>query len=246
MLHRWSILLSLGLAAMLAAAGGLATTAYAQNAQLRAPMTAKARAALAEKIRPQLVEVQRISPPPRNIVIPGHGPDNGLGWWAASGRVLTASILVQDWPRSEEDFIRVRRPGGKWRPATVGLTDVRLGIAMLDVASAPADPPPPPVEPPKKGTIFGGRMVYTAARPQPKSAPQIDAGLINVLIAGAAAPPWGYYWLVGGPVEIGTPLFDVRGRLVTLIGLRRPTGETLALPTRALEALYERRIDWAP
>ena len=241
MLHRFRIQL-----ALIAATCGLATTALAQDARLRAPMTAKKRAALAQKIRPQLVEVRRISPPPRNITIPGHKPDDGLGWWAAPGRVLTASALVQDWPRSDKDMIHVRRPGGEWRPATVGLTDVRLGIAVLDVAPDPGDPPAPPVEPPKTGSIYNGRMVYTASRPSPKSVAQIDAGLINVLLAGGAAPPWNYYWLVGGPVEIGTPLFDVEGRLVTLIGLRRATGETFALPIRALEALYERRIDWVP
>lgn len=241
MLHRWRTLPLL--AAILC---GLATTAWADDARLRVPMTAKKRADLAKKIRPQLVEVQRISPPPRNLTIPGHGPQDGLGWWAAPGRVLTASVLVQDWPRSDDDVIRVRRPGGAWRPATVGLIDVRLGVAVLDVAPDSKDPPAPPAEPPKDGAIYGGRMVYTASRPQPGSAPQIDAGLINVLIAGGAAPPWGYYWLVGGPVEIGTPLFDVDARLVTLIGLRRPTGETMALPVRALKALYERRIDWAP
>ena len=237
-------------AALVLMAGGLATPAVAQDARLRAPVTGKERTILAERIRPQLVDVQRFNPPPRNIVIPGHGPEDGVGWWAARGRVITASALVQDWPRSDGDVVRVRRPGGEWRPATVGLIDIRLGIAVLDVEPDPGDPPPPPVESPEKGSLYGGRMVYSVM-PAPVAAgaqiaKRVDAGLVNVRVAGPAGGVWAYYWLIAGPVALGTPLFDARGRLVTLVGLRLATGETLAVPTRAIEALYERRFDWVP
>lgn len=216
--------------------------------RLRAPITGAERSALASRIAPQVVEVRRITPPPRNVTIPGYKPMDGYGWWAAPGRVLTASALVQGWPQSAGDKVLVRQAGGKWRPATVGLIDIRLGLAVLDVEKAEGDPAAPPAEAPKKGAIFGGRVVYAAYRPDPTvQAPRrVDGNLINVLVAGPAGGALGYYWQLGGPVGLGMPLFDVDGRLVTVVGLQQATGGTYALPVRAIEALYERKYDWLP
>lgn len=225
---------------------GLVATAHADDARLRAPITGADRAALAQQLVPQIVQVRRITPPPRNITIPGHGPLDGYGWWAAPGRVLTASVMVQDWPRSKDDQILVRSGTGDWRPAAVGLMDIRLGVAILDVEAQPSDPPAPPAAPPSAGAIFSGRQVY-AALASPKNAPKrADGGLINVLIARPAGGALAYYWLLGGPVPIGMPLFDAYGRLVTLVGLKQAAGSTFALPIKALEALYARSIDWMP
>lgn len=236
MLHRIAVL------AVLVPLTGLA------DPRLRAPITGAERVALAEKIAVQVVHVRRKTPPPRNITIPGYGPLDGFGWWAAPGRVMTASALVQGWPQSDDDQILVRTVDGAWRPATVGLIDIRLGLAILDVEKAPDDPPPPPAKAPDSGAIFGGRMVY-AAHLQPKDVKtprRVDGGLINALIAGPAGGALGYYWQLGGPLGLGTPLFDVDGRLVTIVGLRQPTGGTYVLPIRALGALYERKFDWLP
>jgi hypothetical protein len=238
MLHQcWQIALLLG----------LTHVAWADDARVRAPITGAERQALAERLAPQVVQVRRITPPPRNITIPGHGPLDGYGWWAAPGRVLTASVMVQDWPRSEKDQVLVRSGTGEWRPATVGLMDIQLGVAILDVEGQPGDPPAPPVAPPSTGAIFSGRQVYAAMQAQKKDAPKrADGGLVNVLIARPAGGHLAYYWLLGGPVAIGMPLFDAHGRLVTLVGLKQPTGSTFALPVKALAALYERASDWVP
>ena len=142
MLHRMALMLA------------LIPLAAAADPRLRAPITGAERIALAAKIAPQVVHVRRDTPPPRNITIPGHGPLDGFGWWAAPGRVLTASALVQGWPQSDADKVLVRTAGGAWRPATVGLIDIRLGLAVLDVAKAADDPPPAPVEAPKSGAIW--------------------------------------------------------------------------------------------
>lgn len=243
MLHRMPMLLkTLGFLLAL-----LPLTAGA-DPRLRAPITGAERAALAARIAPQVVHVRRDTPPPRNVTIPGHGPLDGFGWWAAPGRVITASALVQGWPQGDADKVLVRAGDGAWRPATVGLIDIRLGLAVLDVEGAPGDPVAPPDEAPKAGAIFGGRTVYAAhlAEQDVKAPRRLDGGLINVLIAGPAGGALGYYWQLGGPLGLGTPLFDVDGRLVTLVGLQQPTGGTFVLPIRAIEALYERKHDWLP
>lgn len=247
MLHRrWQIAVLLGLASIAQAQDSRVRPSGGDDARLRAPVTGEERRALATRLAPQVVQVRRITPPPRNITIPGHGPLDGFGWWAAPGRVLTASILVQDWPRSAKDQVLVRSGTGDWRPATVGLMDIRLGVAVLDVEAQPGDPPPPPATPPADGTIFSGRQVYAATPAPPGAARPADGGLVNVLIARPAGGALAYYWLLGGPVAVGMPLFDANGRLVTLVGLQQPARGTFALPVKALKALYERAADWIP
>ncbi len=242
MLHR----LALGLA--LAAppgpgwaqdAGSAAPDAAVVADPLREPIDAKSRAALAERLQQMTIVVRRRGAVSPGVRDPGPGVE-GRGFWAAPGRVVTAFALITGWPRHGDDQLEVVQADGTVRAAAVGLMDARLGLAVLDVpglpapsvASTPWAPPDAAVR--NTAALFG--------------APNHGGPLWRARVGQRGVGQQAYYWWADGAAPLGTPLFDYRGRLCSLVGLPTPEvpGQSLLLPAIALRGLMDRSPDWWP
>ena len=204
-----------------------------------APLSFKAQQALAERLGRRVVQIRRSLPRIAGRRTPGAGAQRGAGWLARSGRVVTASALLRDWPIDDTDRIEVAGEDGVWRPAAVGLLDARLGLAVLDVpdlksmkehASAPPD----------DRAIRPGRALFSTLG---------GKTLVKGVVSAPATGQWSYYfWLEGVALPLGTPLFDGAGRFVSLVGLKSASspGRELVLPGQAIRALFERTLEWMP
>ena len=155
------------------------------------------------------------------------------GWLVAANRVVTASAIVEGWPRDDADVIEIQGADAQWRPAAVGLIDARVGLAVLDV-ELPAPGQAPAAE---KGALWPGRRVYAAGPSWP----------IELLVQARGAGDLRWYWrLAGPPLPPGTPIFDAVGNLVSVIGLLGAGGVPLALPEESIADLRAREGDWLP
>ena len=198
------------------------------------PFTARAREALRRRIRPATVVVRRRGTLPPGMWAPGGSSVEAHGWWAGARRVVTASAVVDGWPRSPADQLEVQLSDGRRFAAAVGLDEAALGLAVLDVPTLPA---PPAVAPAgaADAAVAPGRALYSA-----------DAsGLLHrVLVERRGAGQLAYYYRLLGALAPGTPLFDASGRVVSIVG-RQPVEPLvgLALPAKALRALLG-RDDW--
>ncbi len=107
--------------------------------------------------------------------------------------------------------------------------DARAGIAVLDVRI----PAPGESLLSEDRLIRAGRALFALGVGQP----------IDVRVGARAEGHLGWYWHLLAPTVVpGTPLFDERGRLVTLVGAPGP----FVLPTEAMDELVARRPDWLP
>lgn len=225
MLHRIMIA-----GALLLARGAVA--APGEGAPLRDPLTTDTREALRVELRAVTVVVRREGAQPRGMWAPGGGRVEGHGWWAAPGRVVTAASLVAEWPVGPKDVIEVETPAGARFAAAVGVAEEALGLVVLDVPGLDA-PPKTPATATADVDVSPGRPLYAAD----------GSGLLHRVVVGRAGQgQHAYYWEIDAHLSAGTPLFDGRGRLATLVGRDRDE-RSLALPAKALRALLARE-DW--
>lgn len=236
MLHRVCcvLFLSLGVPAGASAQGGGPGATIAPGDLPRAPLTMADQAALQSQLEARVVEVRRLAPDAGRYIVPGGvKPIEARGWVVAKGRVVTASAAIRGWPAGPDDRLEVK-VGAVWRPAAVGITESLLGLAVLDVPGLPAEGVDPP---PEAGAVYTGRPLYF-----------VDGGRMAMAKVGiAAAGQRAYYvWLEGAALPLGTPLFDGRARVITLVGLDslEAPGRSLVLPDKALREIFERKIDW--
>ncbi len=198
------------------------------------PFTARAREALRVGIRPLTVVVRRRGNLPTGLWAPGGATHEAHGWWAGPKRVVTASVVVDGWPRGSRDRIEVELADGRRFEAAVGLDEAALGLAVLDVPDLPA---PPTIAPAgaSDAAVAPGRALYAAD----------GSGLLHrVLVERRGGGQLAYYFRLLGRLAPGTPLFDPSGRVVSLIGRNGPEPLIgLALPAKALRALLD-RDDW--
>lgn len=242
MLHRLLVglsVLGVSLGAAAEDAGAPPPDAGVAADPLREPIDAKSRAALAARLQQVTLVVRRrgaVSPGARD---PGPGVD-GRGFWAAPGRVVTAFALVTGWPRHGDDRLEVVTPDGAARAAAVGLMDARLGLAVLDVPGLPAPPVASAPWSPPEAAVRASTALF--------GAPTHGGPLWRAVIGRRGVGQQGYYWWADGSAPLGTPLFDPRGRLCSLVGLPTPEvpGQSLLLPAVALRGLMERSPDWWP
>lgn len=198
------------------------------------PFTAREREKLRVRIRPLTVIVRRKGTLPEGMWAPGGASVEVHGWWAGARRVVTASPVVEGWPRTRRDRIEVETSDGRRFEAAVGLDEAALGLAVLDVPELPA-----PALPAAAGAadiaVAPGRPLYAAD----------GSGLLHrVIVDRPAFGQAAYYFRLLGGLAPGTPLFDAKGRVVSLVGRRGAEPLTsLALPAKALRALLE-RDDW--
>ncbi|MCB9527893.1 MAG: hypothetical protein R3F65_22460 [bacterium] len=212
--------------------GSVAGAAPGEGAPLRDPVRVAEREALRVGIRAVTVVVRRRGALPKGMWSPGGGVSEGHGWWAGAGRVVTAAVVGQGWPVGPADVIEVELADGARYPAAVGVSEAALGLMVLDV---PGLPPPPRVMEAAVSDpdVSPGRPLYAAD----------GSGLLHRMVVGRAGDgQHAYYWRLGGWLAPGTPLFDGRGRITSMVG-RMGDGEALALPAKALRALLE-RDDW--
>lgn len=242
MLHRM-----VAVAWMWAALGvSQATAAPTRDALPFEPVSAEARATLLRRARAATVRVRRSGGPTGRVRVVGANTVEGRGWWAGEGRVVTAWVLVDGWPRSETDVIEVVDEVGRVHAAAVGVSEAALGLVVLDVPGLGA--PDQAATPDKgegsaeddaeatvaEGRVAPGRSLFAADGAMP---------LQRVVIGAPGTGELAYYWQLDGFLAPGTPLFDGRGRLATMVGRAVGPSEALALPVKALAALLE-RDDW--
>ncbi len=234
MLHRS---LTLALPAFLAPWIGVSEAARPEASLLRDVLTVKEQEAVRRQAAAVTVTVRRRRPVTPGIFVPGGVPFFGNGWVVAPGRVVTASVLVEGWPAATDDALEVRGPDGQWRAAAPGLADARLGLAVLDVPGLTAV-----VTGAAPGTdaVFPGRSLYGVVEP--------GAPMWRFVVGARAQGMHAYYWWLFGVAPPGTPLVDVDGRVVSLVGLRAGEDPTraLLLPTSALRDLFDRSVTWLP
>lgn len=201
------------------------------TAPLVEPVTVEAREALRRALRPLTVVVRRKGALPPGMWAPGGLESEGHGFWAGPGRVVTAAVAVEGWPKSASDTIEVELHDGRRFEAAVGLTEAALGLAVLDVPTLSAPPSSPPLGG-RDEAVRAGWPLYAAD----------GSGMLHRLIVGRAGEgQLAYYRHLTGHPAVGTPLFDGTGRLVSLVGRADPEGvAALALPAKALRALLER------
>ncbi len=206
---------------------------------LREPLLMSEREALAGRIRARTLAVTRLGAPDPRSSVPGPGEIGG-GAWVAPDRVITASALVLGWPRHGADHLTVSAPDGRALEAAVGLLDARLGLAVLDVPGLGAPPEDDRGWAPPEEAVRSTVALFGTPAPQ--------RHLWRAVVSLRGTGQRGYYWWVQGDAPLGTPLFDARGRLVSLIGLATPEVPLrgLALPAVALRGLMERRVEWWP
>ncbi len=211
----------------------------APPAELRDAVTVEQQKALQARVAPLVLQLRRSVPLRPGRRAPGERPAiEGNVWHVAKARVVTASALCVGWPRNPKDRIEVRDPSGVWRSAAVGLIDVRMGLAVLDVPGLSA--PPALQKVPSDKAMYAGRPLYSVA---------LSGGLLQRhLIDSRPREPRAYYWWVRGDAPVGTPLFDSEGGIVSIIGLASPTqsARALALPVASFKELFERSVEWMP
>lgn len=204
----------------------------------RGLLTLKAQQALLAKASARTVTVRRRPPPAPGFVVPGGNWTYARGWLATPGRVITSATTVAGWPLGADDLIEVITPGSAPYTAAVRVLEKGLGLAVLDVPGmkGQAVGPDPALE---EGALYGGRAVYAAGE---------NGLLARYAVRGPAAGVYAFYWWIDGYGLPGTPLVDLEGRLVSVIGPRPPNEprRSLALPTKALRSLFERAPDWRP
>lgn len=229
-----------------ALAASQATAAPTRDALPYEPVSAEARATLLRRARAATVGVRRSGGQTGRVRVVGANRVDGRGWWVGEGRVVTAWVLVEGWPRSETDIIEVIDGAGRVHAAAVGVSEAALGLVVLDVPGLAA--PDPEAAPNKaegqadedaeaivaEGRVAPGRSLFAADGKMP---------LQRVVVGAPGTGELAYYWQLDGFLAPGTPLFDGRGRLATMVGRAVGPGEALALPVKALAALLE-RDDW--
>jgi hypothetical protein len=218
---------------------------------LMAPVDEAPRAALAARLRTQVVNLRRVRP---DTV-----PWLGSGWHATHDRVVTAWLGMMGWPR-ENERLEVQAADGRWLPAAVGLMDARIGLAVLDVPGLGGAYGPPPMAAAEEAGAPGRRALVVTHPPRlgPADADtepdEALVGGLSVLVeillgGGPEDPQRAYHRLAYGPtLPLGLPVFDVKGEILTLVSL--PADQSglagYVLPTDALAALFERAEDWWP
>jgi len=212
-------------------------SAFAEAQGPRGVTTHDAQTALAAQVAAQTYTIRRLRPQSKGVVVPGGGWVYAKGWAAGPGRVLTVAAVVADWPLGPKDQLEVIDHKGVPHTAAVGLLESALGLAVLDVGGLGSVPVPTPLL--EEGALYGGRALFGAG----------DGGLLaRFAVRGPGRDPFGFYWELDGNGLLGTPLVSMEGRLVSLIGVISPTEATrsLALPTKALKAVFERAPEWRP
>lgn len=225
---------------LMALDGASAMGAPARDALPYEPVSAAARATLLRLARAVTVGVRRSEGQTGRVQVPGGGKVEGRGWWAGEGRVVTAWVLADGWPRSETDLIEVVDGAGRVHAAAVGVSEAALGLVVLDVPGLGGpDRGAAPGEGEAEATVAEGRVAPGRAL----FAADSEMPLQRVVIGAPGVGELAYYWQLDGFLAPGTPLFDGRGRLATMVGRVVGPGEALALPVKALAALLE-RDDW--
>jgi hypothetical protein len=198
-----------------------------------APLTVESRVRFARQLSAQIVEVRRSEGGP---MIGGALP-RLAGWHASTARVVTAAWAVLGWPKGDVDHIEVRVAGGPWLAAAVGLVDLRIGYAVLDVPGLPKPAVPVSSRAPATNAVSPAVTLYSAHGQR----------LVPVPIAKQGTGQRAYYFhSIGAPLPLGMPLFDTRGGFVSLIGLASdvPTEGGFVLPAGATQLLFVRALDW--
>lgn len=242
MLHRVAVVAVGWLLAMFI--GGEVSAAPTRDALPFEPVSAGDRVTLLRRARAATVTVRRRSSGKTGRVrVPGGVRVEGRGWWAGTGRVVTAWVLVEGWPQGESDVVEVVDGAGRVHPAAVGVSEAALGLVVLDVPGLGA-PDPATVRARVDGAegdalvderrVAPGRSLFGADGALP---------LQRVVVGAPGVGEFAYYWRLDGFLAPGTPLFDGRGRLATMVGRAVGPREALALPVKALSALLE-RDDW--
>lgn len=242
MLHRLLVGLALACAPFGAAAedAGVPPPDAAVAADpLREPIDAESRAVLAARLQQMTLVVRRRGAVTAGARDPGPGVE-GRGFWAAEGRVVTAFALTAGWPRHADDRLEVVTADGVARAAAVGLMDARLGLAVLDVPGLPGPPVASAPWSPPEAAVRASTALF--------GAPTHGGPLWRAVIGRRGVGQQAYYWWADGSAPLGTPLFDPRGRLCSLVGLPTPEvpGQSLLLPAIALRGLMERSPHWWP
>ena len=198
-------------------------------------LTAQQAKSLERAIKGRTVRIRRTRRAAPRIRIPGGQYEEAYGWLLVPGRVLTASQFVDGWPAGSKDVIEVWI-SGKWKPAGVGLHDFRKGVTVLDVGLAKGDVELPLIK--KPFCVEPGRLAFGLGA---------KGRIQRFRVGGKGKEPFSYYLTVNQWARLGTPLVDARGRLLTIVGLRRTLDgqHTYVLPLEAFEWLVEKKPLWS-
>ena len=198
-------------------------------------LTAQQAARLEGVIKARTIRIRRTRRLGPLVQVPGGDHVEAYGWLLGRGRVLTASQFVDGWPSGSNDLIEVWI-AGKWVKAAVGLSDYRKGLAVLDVGLTTGRFELPLTKRPF--SIVSGRMAFGLGR---------QGGIQRFRVGAKGKQAFSYYLTVKGRARLGMPLVDARGRLLTLVGLRRTVDakHTYVLPLEAFEWLVEKKPLWS-
>ena len=167
--------------------------------------------ALQERVKLRVVSVRRVRSQVGALRYPGARVERGYGWLDGSGRVLTASALVEGWSDVPGDRIEVTL-GGTVHSVSQVRIDVRAGGAVLtlrgEVKALVANEE---WAPPSDGDVWPGRALFTAGTATVAH---------RIVVGGKGSPPYQYYYTAAGHFPLGTPFTDGAGRLLTIVGNR--------------------------
>jgi hypothetical protein len=207
-----------------------------------APPTVQARAELRATLGVGLVEVRRRLEPAPGTFTPAPPTYFGVAGCMADGALWTSFTLVEGLEGASTVEVLAVRGGdggpdpGEWRPVRVERPDRDLGLAALrlvdsqarGVACLGAITRTSTVE---TGGLFYGRRLYAAVPGDP--------GLRSATVQGPGREPLSWYLAADGdPLPPGTPVFDARGRWLSLAGPRALDSEVRShiVPTAAVDA----------
>ncbi len=209
-----------------------------------APLTVQARAELRATLGTGLVEVRRRLEPAPGTFAPAPPTYFGVAGCMADGALWTSFALVEGLtgvPPVEVLSVRGANEGpetgpGDWRPVLVERPDRDLGLAALRFVDAQERAVACKnglvrTNAVETGGLFFGRRIYAAVPG--------DAGLRSATLQGPGREPLSWYFAADGdPLPPGTPVFDARGRWLSLAGPRALDSEVRShiVPTAAVDA----------
>ena len=207
-----------------------------------APLTVQARAELRAALGVGLVEVRRRLEPAPGTFTPAPPTYFGVAGCMTDGALWTSFALVEGLegvPPVEVLAVRGGDGGpepGEWRPVRVERPDRELGLAALRLVDATARGVACPGGQTRSsavetGGLFFGRRLYAAVPGDP--------GLRSATVQGPGREPLSWYLAADGdPLPPGTPVFDARGRWLSLAGPRALDSEVRShlVPTAAVDA----------
>jgi len=206
-----------------------------------------------------VLDVPGLEAPPRAGSAVGSKAEEGRALRGGRVASVAAEGRLDGPPRAAVD--EAVGPGRRGR-TVVRLPMVELNAEVEVVGLALDEAATPESEPEPASSRFGGRSPTRGGRGTSgdDTAPKVDGPplkldatppvVLEVALGGPPAEPERAYHRLafGPPLPLGTPLFDARGEILTLVSL--PSDQSglagYVLPTEALAQLLERAEDWWP